>query len=236
MAKGKTGPLSAYLLTAYDPVETDGRGPRRFARCPDGASVELRRQDCGVFSSPGRVEDAVEKMVEARRCEIGKKWTKLPWFGFEVIEFYVDDPWHPDPGCVGYPVSFRSFCTYLGDGTLNYFSDTDEAGLKPFVGTRSGRRFKKGGFAWKLCWDRAVPTLVEEEPLSREEWKKRFKSGVKGDFTDDSGIDFPYEGGGHQHSFAPLLFPLSALPGATIPAAAKASMRDARRRWREDGV
>ena len=82
---------------------------------------------------------------------------------------------------------------------------------------------------------KVVPTLIEKEAMTREEWKKSMKKGVYGDFTDDSGIDFPFDSNGHDHTFSPLLFPLSSLD-CNISKEAKAAMRKSRAEWLKTGI
>lgn len=229
-AKGKKERGKIFALAAYD------------AQCPsekpsslkDG--VRLHRCDVGVFSTVRRAEKAVRKMVEERAREIAEGWDDRPRFGFVLVEHRLDDPFQEGIDDV-WPAEFRSVRTYLGDGSLNYFSDTDGACEKKFRGTSTPNRFGRGKFAWILRGDgRAVPTLVEAEPYTKAEWKARFKRGCSGDFTDDSGIDFPLPSRGHEHTFAPFLFPLSALPGVKIPKADKDKMRRERAEWRRTGI
>ena len=228
--KRKSRGPRVFALAAYDMR----RAPKKQDSLKDG--VELGRCDVGVFSTVRRAEKAVKRMVGERTKAIAEGWEDDPWFGFVLVEHRLDDPFQGDGKSV-WPVEFRSVRTYLGDGTLNYFSDTDGACEKKFRGTSIPNRFGKGKFAWILRGDgRAVPTLVEAEPYTKAEWKARFKRGCSGDFTDDSGIDFPLPSGGHEHTFAPFLFPLSALPRIRIPKADKAEMRRSRDEWRKTGI
>jgi len=227
--RNRKGPR-VFALAAYDmPVR-----PEKGRSLKEG--VKLCRLDAGVFTTVRRAEKAIRKMVEERAKEVGQRWADWPRFGFVLVEHRLDDPFQRD-GESSWPVEFRSVRTYLGDGTLNYFSDTDEACEKKFRGTSTPNRFGRGKFAWILRGDgRAVPTLVEAEPFTKEEWRAKFKRGCSGDFTDDSGIDFPLPSTGHEHTFAPFLFPLSALPGVRIPADDKDEMRASRASWRKNGI
>jgi len=209
-----------FALTAYE----------RAGGYADGC-VRLHATDCGVYSTVRRAEKAVRALAAAAEEGV-RAWGADPWFGFRLVEHRLDDCLDARGEAAGY----RSCRTYLGDGRLNYFSDTDCACEKKFRGTGMPPRFRRGSFAWALCGSRAVPTLVEEEPMSRAEWRARLKRGAAGDTTDDSGVDFPLGAGGHQHTFAPDLFPPSALPGVKIPKEDKARMRAARDEWRAGGL
>lgn len=216
-----------FVLESFEPVEGSRKGT--FERAGDGVSVKLRSGACGVFSSVGKAEKAIAAMVKAKESEIAS-WGGPRYFGFALIEHRLDDPFLPDSAT---PCRFRSYRTYLGDGTLNCFSDTDDACEKKFKGAKRASRFRKGDFAWTLRRGKAVPALVECEAYTVEEWKAKMRPGAYGDCTDDSGIDFPYfpyGNCGHDHTFAPLLFPLKALP-CGIPRAAMAKMKSARRRY-----
>ena len=213
---------SVYMLTGYSIKENADSKPLLLS---DGVSVKLWRSEHAVFTSVKKAENAIAKIAECRAQEIEKGWQVFKHFGFTLIEHYVDDPFYSD----GSVCSFRSYRTYLPDGKLNYFSDTDEACTKKFRGTSIPSRFSRGDFAWILCGVYASPTLIEAEPYSKLEWKKKFKAGLAGDFTDDSGIDFPLNSNGHDHTFAPLLFPVSK--DLHIPEEAKMSMRASQRNW-----
>ena len=218
---------SIYVLTAFS-IREDASGKPVLMK--DNASIKLRQTQCGVFSSVKRAERAILKIAKARDEEIASGWSDLHYFGFALVEHYCDDAFFNESNVC----TFRSFRTYLPNGQLNYFSDTDEACKKKFRGTSMASRFSPGDFAWVLAADHAFPTLVEAESYSREEWRAKMKKGVSGDFTDDSGIDFPYRGGGHDHTFAPLLFPESK--ELHIPEEAKSEMKAARRNWLNCGV
>lgn len=218
----------AFTLTAYEPVE-DNNGA---ALCWDGASIEIRSVFCGVFSNVNKAEKCIKHMVSLRNEEIKDGWSGFNWFGFSLVENWIDET--PKNGRA-WPCTFKSFRTYLGDGSLNCFSDTDEACEKKFKGAKRRSRFKAGDFAWILRKGKAVPTLIEKEAMTREEWKKSMKRGVYGDFTDDSGIDFPFDCKGHDHTFSPLLFPLSSLD-CKISKEAKAAMRKSRTEWLKTGI
>lgn len=218
---------SVYVLTAFSIRENAESMP---ALAEDGVSVKLRQTQCGVFTSVRRAEYAIKKIVKANASAVSAGWESFHYFGFTLVEHYADDAFYGgDNVC-----TFRSFRSYLPDGTLNYFSDTDDACEKKFKGTRTASKLSAGQFAWILCGDRATPTLVEAVPYTREEWKVKMKKGVYGDFTDDSGIDFPARGGGHDHNFAPLLFPENG--ELCISDKAKSDMKAARRNWLNYGI
>ena len=216
-----------FVLTAYEPIEDDNG----LATCGNSASVKLRDIFCGVFSSVKRAESCIKRMVKIRCEELEDGWTACKWFGFTLVEHWTDEALSEESK---WPCSFRSFRSYLGDGSLNCFSDTDEACKKKFTGAKRASRFKPGDIAWVLRKGKAVPTLVEKEAMTVEEWKSTMKNGVAGDFTDDSGIDFPSDCNGHDHTFSPLLFPQSALD-FKIPGTAKQSMKKSRDRWLKEG-
>lgn len=223
----RTKQKSIYVLTAYC-IREDADSKPKLAQ--DKTSVMLRDNGQAVFTSVKAAEKAITKLVAGREHDIEKGWEDYKYFGFALVEHYLDDPFYGD----GYVCSFRSYRTYLPDGKLNYFSDTDEACCKKFRGTSCPSRFKSGDFAWILRSGHAVPTLVEAEPLTKEEWKKHFKTRAAGDFTDDSGIDFPFGCKGHDHTFAPLVFPERS--DLEIPDEAKSAMRAARRNYLNYGA
>jgi len=218
---------SAYVFTAYAICESDDSKPKLMQ---DGVSVKLRREAQAVFTTVKKAEQAIMKLVEAKEHEIKAGYADYKYFGFTLVEHYLDDMFY-NSGCA---CSFRSYRTYLSDSKLNYFSDTDEACCKKFRGTSCPSRFKSGDFAWILRDGYALPTLVEAEPFSEVQWKEHFKHGAAGDFTDDSGIDFPFGCEGHDHTFAPLLFPCRS--DMKIPCEAKSKMRAARRNYLDYGV
>ena len=229
MKKNAKKRKSAFVLEAYEPRY--GADDREL-RGSDGASVLLRRATCGVFSTVRKAERAIGRLVEAREDDARSGFAASPYFAFALVEHYVDEPF--DGGAV--PAGFRSFRTYLPDGSLNCASDLDAACEKKFRGSKGRRpRFAPGDMAWALEGLEAVPALVEAEAMTAEEWRARFAKGVAGDFVDDSGVDFPYGLGGHAHTFSPLLFPAGALR-AKVPAAAKREMAKARRRWLKGGL
>lgn len=222
----------AYVLAAYELVETNNGSVSMHQG--DVFSIDIRTVFCGVFSDVKHAEKAVKHMVKMREDEIACGWALHKWFGFMLVEHWIDEAFDVDD-IHSWPCGFRSMRTYLGDGSLNCFSGTDEACTKKFAGAKRESRFKSGDFAWILRKHKIVPALIEKEALSRDEWQKNMKRGVYGDFTDDSGIDFPLDCDGHDHTFSPLLFPLDALD-LKLPESAKAIMEESREKWRKDGI
>ena len=143
----------AFTLTAYEPVE-DNNGA---ALCWDGASIEIRSVFCGVFSNVNKAEKCIKHMVSLRNEEIKDGWSGFNWFGFSLVENWIDET--PKNGRA-WPCTFKSFRTYLGDGSLNCFSDTDEACEKKFKGAKRRSRFKS--------YDKR---RVEEEHEERRLWR-----------------------------------------------------------------
>ena len=226
-ARAATKRKSIYVLIAYC-IREDVDSKLKLMQ--DGVSVKLRRDAQAVFTTVKKAEQAIAKLVEVKEHEIKAGYADYKYFGFTLVEHYLDDMFCSN----GYACSFRSYRTYLPDGKLNYFSDTDEACCKKFRGTSCPSRFKSGDFAWILRDGYALPTLVEAEPFTEKQWKEHFKRGAVGDFTDDSGIDFPFGCEDHDHTFAPLLFPCRS--DMKIPREAKSKMRAARRNYLDYGV
>ena len=218
---------SVYVLSAYSIQEDEDNNPKL---AQDGVSVKLRRDSQAVFSTVKNAEQAIKKLVLDKTSSINSGYEDHQYFGFTLVEHYLDDMFYSNE-CT---CSFRSYRTYLPDGRLNYFSNTDEACAKKFKGTSCPSRFKSGDFAWILRDNCATPTLIEAEPYTKEEWKKNFAHRAYGDCFDDSGIDFPFNANGHDHTFAPMLFP--ATKDLNIPDEAKSAMRAARRNWLNYGI
>lgn len=214
---------SVYVLEAVTP-EMSYEYDDDYMTDEDG-NVSCYRERIGCFSSVEKAEAAVKRLVELKEEEV-KHYGGFRYFGFVLDEVCLDD-------CFDEYSSTRHFesrRSYLSDGTLNCYSDLDFACKKKFAGRDEPQKVKKGDYVLVLTNDRIVPMLMEETSMTKDEWAKRFKPGVTGDFTDDSGLAFGVIGG-HDHPFAPNVFPTSCLECDIFTNEVKDRIKKSRDEW-----
>lgn len=148
----------------------------------------------GVFSTVENAEKMIGIEIERR------KRTGEMMLGYVLYENTLDDlalhgPWKMTP-------EFLTVRTYLADGTLNAFSDCDDACEKQWRGRDATTiRFKDGDFV--SVWSGGgyvCPALVGMTPYTTDK-------GFVGDWTDDCYMTYDVSGG-HSHPFTPYVFPL----------------------------
>lgn len=160
----------------------------------------------GIYENVNTAEKMIKALIR-KNVHANETWGSwVQYFCFILTERQlnpkIDKHWNVP--------EFESVRSYLADGTLNCVSDYDSSCKKKFNGREIPTRVKDGDFAYYCMKDKIVPILMEKVSYTKDEWKKHFKPGVKGDFTDDSGYAYII-GYGHDHPFSPYVFPLTNL-------------------------
>ena len=181
------------------------------------------KEQIGVFSSVKKAEKAMMNAVE--NC------SDSGVVGYVLTEQLVD--------CIDADELsfFESIRTYCSDGSLNYAMDCDSRCLKKFKGAKHSGRFHSGDYAFiynehSSCF---MPSLIEKEPMSREEWHAHMDRNCAGDYTDDSFINFLPNVKGHVHSLAVMAFPASCI-GAVVPKKTMKALKALRKAWLKTGI
>lgn len=197
---------SIFLLESITPVYKDDADGNEVLDINDKFEIKTYRERIGVFSSVKEAEKAIDRLIhrQNRYSEHSYCWK---YFGFLLDELYLDGCFYGDDENTS---GFESTRSYFSDGTLNYFSDFDERCEKEYRGSDNpGKFIKPGDFVYCLMGNRLVPALVDQIPFTEDEWKKRFKPGVFGDFIDDSGTVYMLNG--HHHPMWSRVFPIGDL-------------------------
>lgn len=176
--------MNVYQLTAIhaepDEVRRDGSMPA-FVR------------DIGIFASISGAEEMM-RVYSGGDCK--------PW-AYVLKERILDDvKLH---GHFKQVSEFRSVRSYFGDGTLNSENGCDDTGENLWFGRDPETiRFKVGDYVSFWSGDEICPGLVGMLPMTKE----KFDSGHCGLEADDDCYLVYTANGGHEHPFAPYVFPL----------------------------
>ena len=197
----------------------------------DKNEIKCYREFIGVYDSVSNAEKDINELVFRKNEEV-KLFGGFEYFGFVVSEKYLNNSLDEN-GNVSY---FESCRTYLSDGRLNCISDCDYRCNKIFSGRDEPVKYiNKNDFCLYLSGNRLIPVLVAETSPTKELLNKQFKNGYKGDFTDDSGT-VVIKDYGHDHPFAPMLFPIWNLKNYELPETLKTGLHTELERYIDEGI
>lgn len=202
---------SLYLLESVRLCYKDDEVGNEVLDINEDNEIRLYREKVGIFDSVENVESTIKELI--RYDEKYKQHSSLwGYFGFLVDEHYLNDCLYGDDGNIS---GFESTRSYFSNGELNYFSDLDERGDKQYRGSDNpGKYIKSGDFVYCLLGHKLIPGIVDKIPMTKDEWKSRFKPDVYGDFFDDSGIVVTLDG--HRHPMWTRVFPESRVENGKI--------------------
>ena len=180
----------------------------------DEFSVKIRRSIIGCFDSVSMAESIMQSLIRVREKFNAQYEDNDRYVGFLLTELYLNDALYGEDGQYS---SFESIRSYLPNGELNYFSDTDERCIKKYAGSDfPDKHVKAGDYAFLLTYDKMRPILIEKVPFTKQEWRENFEKNVYGDFFDDSGLAYTTVPG-HIHPLWSHVFPLSCIAGFELP-------------------
>lgn len=184
-----------FRTTAWHFADIDGQ----IERLPldDEHRTKIVKLEIGCYSSLKKAEQAIQIYVQAYE----RDFSSASLAGFIVKEESIDQE-QDAYGCVS---EFESIRTYKANGSLNADSLYDERCKIPFVGRDEEVPFKQGDIVLFINSSYAYPAIVAFTPMTKEEWKNRFKPGVEGDFFDDSYTTIGMDGE-HSHPGTPFIF------------------------------
>lgn len=175
----------------------------------DEFNIKVYRARIGCFDSVKQAESTMRSLINAREKFNIQYEDSGKYVGFLLTELYLNEALYDNDSRYS---SFESTRSYLPDGELNYFSDTDERCIKEYAGSDfPDKHVKSGEYAFILSYDKMRPILIEKVPFTKQEWKENFAKNVYGDFFDDAGLAYTTTQG-HIHPLWSHVFPMSCIP------------------------
>lgn len=160
--------------------------------------IDLYSQKLGFFSSLNDAEKMILDFAEMNRRCIRK--SNIAYF--EVREFALNPNLDPQTHGV---CEWESIRTYDSNGKIHCESLLDADCMNEFDGRTEPCQFKHGDIVLYMSHSKAFALIVDIPSYTKEEWKQKFKPGVKGDWTDDCYLAYDAFND-HHHVFVPYVF------------------------------